>query len=98
MQAIKRMPRNVAELCSFLGMINYYGRFIRNLSPCTVTHIVAKRNRVQMNKKLRMRISAGKKRISKRYRVGTLRSEAIADPGDRREFLWRGSCLIPPVS
>jgi len=34
MQAIERMPRprNVAELRSFLGMINYYGRFIRNLS------------------------------------------------------------------
>jgi hypothetical protein len=34
MQAIEQMPRprNVAELRSFLGMINYYGRFIRNLS------------------------------------------------------------------
>lgn len=33
-QAIERMPRprNVAELRSFLGMINYYGRFIKNLS------------------------------------------------------------------
>ncbi|XP_039306745.1 uncharacterized protein K02A2.6-like [Solenopsis invicta] len=34
MQAIEQMPRprNVAELRSFLGMVNYYGRFIRNLS------------------------------------------------------------------
>ncbi|XP_024890648.1 uncharacterized protein K02A2.6-like, partial [Temnothorax curvispinosus] len=34
MQAIDLMPRpkDVTELRSFLGMVNYYGRFIRNLS------------------------------------------------------------------
>ncbi|KAK2575252.1 hypothetical protein KPH14_012703, partial [Odynerus spinipes] len=34
MEAIERMPRpsNITELRAFLGMINYYGRFIRNLS------------------------------------------------------------------
>ncbi|KAK2578340.1 hypothetical protein KPH14_012794 [Odynerus spinipes] len=34
MEAIERMPRprNVTELRAFLGMINYYGRFIPNLS------------------------------------------------------------------
>lgn len=33
-QAIDQMPRpkNVMELRSFLGMVNYYGRFIKNLS------------------------------------------------------------------
>ena len=25
-------PRNVTELCSFLGLINYYGKFLPNLS------------------------------------------------------------------
>jgi hypothetical protein len=29
-------PRNQAELKSFIGMVNYYGRFIKNLS--TVMH------------------------------------------------------------
>lgn len=34
LEAIKKMPRprNTHELRSFMGMINYYGRFIRNLS------------------------------------------------------------------
>lgn len=34
MDAIKKMPRpqNVQEIRAFVGMINYYGRFIRNLS------------------------------------------------------------------
>ncbi|XP_018371852.1 PREDICTED: uncharacterized protein K02A2.6-like [Trachymyrmex cornetzi] len=34
MDAIDQMPRpsNISELRSFLGMINYYGRFIKNLS------------------------------------------------------------------
>jgi len=34
MEAIEKMPRpkNVSELRAFLGLINYYGRFIRNLS------------------------------------------------------------------
>lgn len=33
-EAIREMPRprNVQEVRSFVGMINYYGRFIRNLS------------------------------------------------------------------
>ena len=34
MEAIKNMPRprNTNELRAFLGMVNYYGRFIQNLS------------------------------------------------------------------
>ena len=33
-KAIKEAPtpKNVAELCSFLGLINYYGKFLPNLS------------------------------------------------------------------
>lgn len=38
MQAIDQMPRpnNVTELRSFWGMINYYGRFIQNLSAILI--------------------------------------------------------------
>ncbi|XP_043249938.1 uncharacterized protein K02A2.6-like [Colletes gigas] len=34
MEAIEQMPRprNISELRAFLGLVNYYGRFIRNLS------------------------------------------------------------------
>ena len=33
-KAIKEAPnpKNVAELCSFMGLINYYGKFLPNLS------------------------------------------------------------------
>ena len=29
-------PQNVAELCSFLGLLNYYGKFVPNLA--TILH------------------------------------------------------------
>jgi len=34
MEAVQKMPRptNVTELHAFIGLINYYGRFIQNLS------------------------------------------------------------------
>lgn len=28
---LEKVTRNVGELCSFLGMINYYGKFVPNL-------------------------------------------------------------------
>ncbi|KAL4142333.1 hypothetical protein QTP88_004814 [Uroleucon formosanum] len=31
-EVFKRFPKNVSEIKSFLGMINYYGKFIKNLS------------------------------------------------------------------
>lgn len=47
MEAIERMPRptNVSELRAFLGMINYYGRFIRNLRTIlTPLHTLLQKN------------------------------------------------------
>jgi len=43
------VPKNVDELKSFLGMINYYGKFIKNLSTISSTsQFIKKRNTIYL--------------------------------------------------
>ena len=38
------IPMNIKEVCSFLGLLNYYGKFVHNLSPWSNHLILSSRH------------------------------------------------------
>ena len=89
-------PRNVSELRSFLGLVNYYGKFLPDLAnTLTLVCIAAKEKEVVMGCQRRGSLPSSEKVATVVSRTGSFRPQPTSHSVLRCVSVWVGSGVIP---